>query len=311
MKKIIAFTIILFFALTTAFAQIPRMLIAAGNKVFVLEPDKTVSWIYKAKEGGLYDAWPLETGNVLFSTRCGVYEVTPQKKIVWEYIVENNSSNEIESCQPISNGNVLIVDAGNNRLIELNQAKEVVVEIPLPSKSENVHWRYRLGRKNKRGNYLIAMLPDKIIEVDKRGKLHREIDLKRYGETQGQGMLHSFDVLELDDGNLLVSTGFDGRWLEIDAEGNLVWEFSKNTHPDIEICFAGGAEQLENGNFILCNADYHTTDPKQQKVQLLELTPDNKIVNRILFDDLAQFIELNKEKNKKMNYIHLIGAKTF
>ncbi|MCP4313397.1 MAG: hypothetical protein GY790_19235 [Bacteroidetes bacterium] len=311
MKKILVSTGILAIAMATAFSQLPRTLIAAGNKVFVLEQDKTVSWIYQSSDGGLYDAWPLESGNVLFSTKYGVYEVSPQKEIVWEYTVEKNGLNEIEACQPLDNGKVLIVDAGNNRLIELNQAKEVVAEIPLPSKAENIHWRYRLGRKTKRGNYLVAMLPDKIIEVDKSGKIRREIDLKEYGELQGQGMLHSFEVLELDDGNLLLSTGFDGRWLEINAEGSLIWEFSKNTNPDIEICFAGGAQQLENGNFILCNADYHTTDPQKQKVQLLELTPDNKIVNTVLFDDLAQSIPLNKEKIKTMNYLHLIGAKTF
>ncbi|VGO19532.1 hypothetical protein SCARR_01591 [Pontiella sulfatireligans] len=311
MRKTAALSVILICSVTAAFAQLPRLLVAGGNKVFVLEPDKTVSWVYQANAGGLYDAWPLESGHVLFSTRCGVHEVTPQKKIVWEYVLEKKRGVEIDACQPLENGNVLMIDSGNNRLVEVNKDNDIVVEVLLPSTSEKIHWRYRLGRKNRRGNYLVAMLPDKIIEVDAAGKLHREIDLKRYGKPQGQGMLHSFEVLELDDGNLLVSTGFDGRWLEIDADGNAVWEFSKQTHPDIEICFAGGAQQLENGHFILCNADYHTTDPEQQKVQLLEVTPDHKIVNRVLFDELAPLIQLNKEKGKNMDYIHLIGAKPF
>jgi hypothetical protein len=258
-----------------ALAQMPRMLVAAGDKVFTLEPDKSVSWVLDGQRL-LFDAWPLANGNVLFSSKFAVYEVNPEKQVVWQYDVEPDSSNEIDACQPLDNGNVLIMDSGSNRLIEVNRAKEIQVEIQLPSKEENPHRRYRIARKTSSGKYHIAMLPDRVLEYAADGKLLRELDLKTLGAAQGE--LHSFEILDLPNGNLLISTGFDGRWLEVTPENRVVWEVSKKTMPDLKVGFAAGAIRLPSGNTILCNGDWHTKDPEVQKMQLLETTQDHEVV---------------------------------
>lgn len=284
-RKIIAILLSGWFASRVAGAEMPRMLLAAGDKVFVMEPSKSVSWTFGGKGAGVYDAWPMANGNVLFSSKFSVCEVTPEKQIVWEYQVEPNAeTSEIDSCQPLENGNILIMDSGHNRLIEVNRAKEIKVEIPLPSKVEGPHGRYRIGRKSSRGTYLIGMLQDRVQEYAADGKLLRDIDLKTLGTPQGA--FYVFEIVELKNGNLILSTGFDGRWLEVTPDNKIVWEVSKKTMPGLNICFAGGAVRLPNGHTILCNGDWHATHADHQEVQLLEVTSDYRVAWSVLHSDL-------------------------
>ncbi|MFA6173354.1 MAG: hypothetical protein WC701_06670 [Kiritimatiellales bacterium] len=288
-------------------AEMPRMLLAAGNKVFVMESDKSVSWVF-AGAGGVYDAWPMTNGNVLFSSKFAVLEVTPEKKTVWEYRVEPNAKlNELDSCQLLENGNILIMDSGHNRLIEVNRAKEILVEIPLPSKAESPHARYRIGRKTVRGTYLVGMLQDRVQEYAANGTLLREINLKTLGTQQGGFFV--FDIVELKNGNLIISTGFDGRWLEVTPDNKIVWEVSKKTMPELNICFAGGAVRLPDGNTILCNGDWHVKKEANQAVQLLEVTPDYRIAWSVSHSDLEGRIAPVQEKENKLAQFQLTQVK--
>jgi hypothetical protein len=111
----IFFILLLSLSIKSGYSQIPCVVIAGGQQIFVLEPDKTVSWFFGGYEG-VYDVWPMLAGNFLFSHRYGVCEVNKDKKIAWEYSVERNPLNEINPCQPLDNGNILILDSRNTIL---------------------------------------------------------------------------------------------------------------------------------------------------------------------------------------------------
>ena len=54
-----------------------------GGKVCVVSAEGKIEWEYACKSP--QDCWRLENGNYLFCFFSGAVEVTPDKKIVWEY----------------------------------------------------------------------------------------------------------------------------------------------------------------------------------------------------------------------------------
>lgn len=297
--------VIFIFFFRYGYSQIPRMVIAGGQQIFVIEPDKSVSWVFGGYDG-VYDVWPLSNGNFLFSHKYGVCEVNPGKKIVWEYSLEHNALNEINSCQPLDNGNILILDSGNNRLIEVNRKKDIMVEIKLPSTAKSPHDRYRIGRKIKK-SYYVSMLPDKVLKFDRNGKQTCEINMNVFGKQNEP--FYAFETLPLKGGNLLFSTGYDGRFLEVTPDSKVVWEVSEKTMPWLKIQFSGGAVRLSNGNTILCNADWHIKDHEAQEYQLLEITKDYKLGWAIKYSDLSGLVEPYLEKKTGMNEFRVTQVK--
>ncbi|MBC7474355.1 MAG: hypothetical protein H7263_08695, partial [Candidatus Sericytochromatia bacterium] len=149
----------------------------------VIEIDRTnssVIWEYKDLEKlkTPYHALRLKSGNTLITDWSFhiVYEISPDKEIVWSYGQVKKSGNEKgllsypEYAKRLDNGNTLICDTRNNRVIEVNPSKEIV-------------WLYE-GQgvqklmspiKTKRlddGNTIIVQSNYKnIIEVDKDGRI--------------------------------------------------------------------------------------------------------------------------------------------
>jgi len=54
-----------------------------GNRVAILSANGDIEWEFPAKTP--QDCWMLPNGNVLFSQITGAAEVTPDKKVVWEF----------------------------------------------------------------------------------------------------------------------------------------------------------------------------------------------------------------------------------
>lgn len=104
-------------------------------RIIEVNQDKEVVWVYGgAANETLY--FPsidqrLENGNTLIGDNVGmlnnssarVIEVTPDKKIVWEY---TEGLVGVYTLQRLENGNTLICDQFNDRVIEVNPAKEIV-----------------------------------------------------------------------------------------------------------------------------------------------------------------------------------------
>src|SRR4051812_8207781 len=54
-----------------------------GGKVCIVSAEGKIEWQYECKNP--QDCWKLPNGNILFCFKSGALELTPDKKIVWEY----------------------------------------------------------------------------------------------------------------------------------------------------------------------------------------------------------------------------------
>lgn len=95
-----------------------------------------------------------------------VFDVTPQKEVVWKYKVPGGA--EMRQVRGLSRGNTLICASSNHVVLEVNPAKEIVwkCELPFPY----------LAQRLPNGNTLISSGEGYgkkgwyLIEVDSAGK---------------------------------------------------------------------------------------------------------------------------------------------
>src|SRR6266700_3740637 len=124
-----------------------------GGKVAIVSAEGTIEWEYLCKSP--QDCWRLASGNYLFCFASGAVEVTPAKEVVWEYKAPEKV--EVQACQPLADGRVLVVECGTSRLIEVDRAGRIAKEIKLTTAPEvKLHNQYRGTRKTKGGHYLIC-----------------------------------------------------------------------------------------------------------------------------------------------------------
>ena len=236
-----------------------------GGLVCIISDEGKLLWEYPAENCN--DLWMLPNGNLLFNTGRGVKEVTPDKKIVFNY----QSESEIYACQRLANGNTFIGECSSGLLLEVNPAGQIVHKIKLlPEGTDGGHGFMRNARKLENGNYLVAHYGlDKVSEYDPDGRIVREIPVK--------GGPHS--VIRLSNGNTLIAcsdhNGEPGI-MEVDISDKVDWQITKNELPGIELKFMTGMEILPNGNLVCTNWVGH--HPEGKVTHAFEITRDKKVV---------------------------------
>ena len=232
-----------------------------AKRVFKVSAAGEIEWEYPADQ--CTDAWLLENGNVLMSftgDKRGAREVTPDKKVVWEYTTEG----EVWSCQRLDNGNTLVAECTANRLIELDKAGEVVKVVPVRS-TGNAHMGMRHARKIANGGYLACFLDDKVVrEYNPSGRLIREIKVP--------GM--AFSAIRLGNGNTVI--GFRNGVIEVDPEDTVVWHLSQEDLPNVKLYWICCIQRLSNGNTVVGNWFIHKR--RTDSPPFFEVTPDKQVV---------------------------------
>ena len=111
------------FSLASAAFAGPRFLNCDynGGHVSIVAADGSIEWQVDAKNP--QDCWMLPNGNVLFAYLNGAKEVTKDKQVVWEYKAPEKI--ECHAAQPLPNGNVLIVEGGTSRIIEVDRQGKI------------------------------------------------------------------------------------------------------------------------------------------------------------------------------------------
>jgi len=162
------------------------------------------------------------------------------------------------SVEMMKNGNLLVADTGNDRIVEMSKEGEILwsseewedIKLDYPNDAEEV----------EEGVYLISdRNNDRVLKVNKEGRVLFEfLDLIRP---------HNVDYLE--NGNLLISDSERDRVIEVDGQGRVVWEFGKglNWPRDVDL--------MKNGDFLI-------TDSRNNRV--LEVTSEGDVMWE--FDDL-------------------------
>ena len=211
------------------------------------------------------DVWSLPNGEVMFAWRMGVsiYRKSGERVFEWK---SSEKRDEIHTCQPLSDGNILIAQNGPSRLIEVNRQGKIVKEIPVKTRNNDLHMRFRMCRKLDNGHYLCMVSCDnEIREIDSKGETVRIIK-----NLPGIPMSKSHAVMRLPNGNTLFSTGAGAMAVEVDKDDKVVWKLECKDLPEIKMGFMTGMNRLPNGNTVICfyQGSHH----------VIEVTPEKKLV---------------------------------
>jgi hypothetical protein len=222
---------------------------------------------HKAELG---DCTRLSNGNILFSRRFGATEVTPKKKIVWNYDAPPNT--EIHSVQPIGKDRVLLMQNGipaKLLLIDIKTGK-TEKELELPTGSNSIHGQFRRVRMTTAGTFLAAQMGmNMVVEYDAAGKPIWSVDAES-----------AWSAVRLKNGNTLIGGDKAGYVREVNPHGQTVWEITKDELPGIRFANVQEVSRLANGDTIICNwiaGDNNTAD-WSGTAQVVEVTPEKKVV---------------------------------
>lgn len=252
---------------------------SAGNKVAVVSADGTVEWEYACKHP--QDCWVLANGNLLFCHAGGAMEFTRAGQRVWEY--QAGAGTEVHSCQPLADGNVLVVENGPCRLVEVDRAGRVAKEIKLapPPERVKVHDQFRGVRKATNGHYFVSRKGEhEVEELDADGRSLRRIPVP--------GDIHMARLLP--NGHLLLALGEGRKVQELDADLKVVWEIGENDVPGNPLRLMTGFQRLPDGHAIYCNYLGHGHLGEQP--HFFELDAAGKVVWQ--FADHAHFKTVNQ-----------------
>ena len=285
MRLLLSFTVFFFSSVTKA--EEPhsfRVLAQDKGKVAIVGVDGKVEWEVECKYNS-HDIQMLPNGNVLLHTGpATVTEMTPKKEVVWKYEAKPKEGYkggiEVHSFQRLADGNTLVAETGNKRLVEVDKGGKIVKEIPLTVNKPDPHRDTRLVRKLENGNYLVCHEGDGCVrEYDDKGKVvwSYSLDLGGRPRSPGHGPeghgTEVFGALRLPNGNTLIAGGNNNRVLEVDKDGKIVWSIDQKELPGITLAWVTTLEVLPNGNLIFGNCHAGPENP-----QLIEVTRDKKVV---------------------------------
>lgn len=235
------------------------------------------SWGFPIKDSlgviqELGDASMLKNGNIIFSGKTFAALITPAKKIIWQYNAPKNS--EIHTAQPLGKDKVLIMQNGNltppKLMIFNTKTNHIEKEMNIATTNPNSpHGQFRHIRMTKAGTFLIPNMGGKVVEIDANGKEIWQVTAPS-----------AWAAVRLKNGNTMISGDGKGFAREVNPKGEIVWEFTQKDVPNIKIFNIQEVTRLDNGNTVMANwcAGMKNMDDWHKTVQILEVTPDKKVV---------------------------------
>jgi hypothetical protein len=241
------------------------------RNIFIVRGGRVV-WSYSdpGGKGEISDAVMLSNGNVLFAHQFGVTEITPEKKVVWNY--DAPAGHEVHTAAPIGKDRVLYIQNGAPALLRVvNKATGAVEkEITLQTKHPpSTHGQFRHARLTARGTLLVAHMDlNKVVEYDAQGN--------ELWSFPGNGV---WGVTPLKNGNVLITDREGVR--EVTRRGDTVWNWSPADAPGYKFASLQQAWRLPNGNTVVNNwVNAWSTAAKDMEgtVQAIEVTPSRQVV---------------------------------
>jgi hypothetical protein len=241
----------------------------SNQTIYIVRSGKIV-WSYtNPVKGELGDCSMLSNGNILFSRQAGASEVTPDRRIVWNY--DGPPGTEIHTAWPVDRDRVLIMQNGNpaKALVIEKSTNKVETELVLPTRAPGTHGQFRHIRMTRAGTFLIAHMDlGKVVEYDRSGKELWSVDAPS-----------AWAAVRLKNGNTLISGNQHGWVREVTPKGETVWEINKDELPGFPLHTVQEVSRLANGNTLINNWVGNTPLPDWPKVvQLIEVTPQKKVV---------------------------------
>jgi len=238
----------------------------SGYGCEIIEVDRLgqIVWLFNEGLKFPHSAKRLENGNTLISDTGSnrVLEVDSKGNIVWTsddwgkgtgHLSDNSHLFYPNQAKQLENGNILISDRNNDRILEVDR-------------SGLVRWSYTNlkhphGVERLANGHTIASNSDKhrIEEIDREGRV-----VWFYG-GQGADLLGwPRDADRLPNGNTLITDSRHSRVIEIDPAGRIVWSYATSHRSQ-----PFEADRLPNGNTLISD---------QQHKQVIEIDPAGNIV---------------------------------
>lgn len=294
MRRLLTLCLLLFVTALPTQADEVEKTIAPGRKVIIsdsskqtlamIDADGTIAWRYKI--GPLHDLHVLDNGNILFQKNwTHIIEIAPKtNEVAWEYhckpTKEGAGKVEAHAFQRLEDGNTMIAESGNARIIEVNPKGEIVKQIKLQVDQPRPHKDTRLVRKTKEGTYLVAHEYHGVCkEYDADGKVIWEYEVPLFDQPRvGGNGVKSFgnslySVQRLDNGNTLIGTGNGKSVIEVTPDKKVVWHLTPEDLDGIEFAWITTVQVLKNGNVLVNNCHAGPENP-----QLIEVDRDKKVV---------------------------------
>ena len=261
-----------------------RFIAQDNGHVAIIGADGKVEWEVPCGYTS-HDIHLLDNGNFLLHTGpVTVVEMTPEKKVVWKYDAKPKEGYkgavEVHAFQRLPDGNTMVAETGNRRIVEVDKDGKIVKEIALTVEHPSSHSDTRLVRKLDNGHYLVCHEGDGTVrEYDEAGKVvwNYKLDLAGRPESGGHGVeghgTHVFGAYRLPSGNTLIAGGNNNRVIEVNPEGKTVWSIDQKELPGITLAWVTTLQVLPNGNIIIGNCHAGPENP-----QLIEVTRDKKVV---------------------------------
>lgn len=229
--------------------------------------------IWQADRARARDGYVLKNGNILICWADVVKEYDKKGNVVFTY-ERAEKKMELGTAVRLKNGNTLITESGNQpRIVEVNKKGKVIKSVPLQPETDNTHMQTRMARKLKNGNYLVPhLLAFKVKEYTPEGKVVNifETDMKDLGGREAENW--PFTAIRLKNGNTLVTLTHGNKIVEMDSEGNVVWEANNQNVEGAPFADPCGAQRLPNGNTVI--ASYGA----KKGIRLFEIDQDKNIV---------------------------------
>lgn len=155
-----------------------------------------------------------------------------------------------DSCKmSIEEGDILITDSGNNRVIRVNQHKEIVWQYPGSNTTPSDQLLAPSSAQYLRGgNYLIADRGhNRAIEVDRCNQIVKVF-------TASGTLAACAFASRLRNGNTLLTDAGNSRAVEVNSDDTIVWQYYTNSESkSVPFPAPSRALRLKNGNTILAN----------------------------------------------------------
>ena len=169
----------------------------------------------------------------------------------------------IQSAQKLKDGNYLL--ATESTLFVCDPTGKQIKTIPVATDSTPY---IRIVTVTREDTLLYtAKEPYCINELDMNGKVIATVRLPE----------KSYKVLRLDNGNYLASSGDLVSVLEVSPKGEVLKAYGgRKNHPELDLTFNSGWQQLSNGNVVA--TCWHGHGYKGNGPHLVEYSPSNEVV---------------------------------
>ncbi len=175
------------------------------------------------------------------------------------------------SAQRLANGETIIATNQKNgvNFFKLNKADKIIKRINFP-KYHNI----RLMRLTKDGKIMFGCNNNHVVITDFSKKIYTDIKIP--------GAKHIYQVIKLQNNNILVANGYGENIVEVNlTTKKVIKEYGGKKHPQAKVLgfhFFSGMQVLPNGNIVVANWTGHGKNDSQKGAQLIEFSKDNTVV---------------------------------